>query len=91
MSVPVKCAMWSNNGEVLLDAAINDTGIAVLPAFIADNALTEGALVEVLPQFKPHQNTVISAIYPRHRHLSSKVQLFVQYAVERLGYLASTH
>ena len=84
MSVPITCAMWSNNGEVLRDAAIADGGITLLPTFVACNALSEGQLVEVLGEFKP-PNAILYALYPRHRHLSSKVQLFVNFVAERLG------
>lgn len=84
MSVPISCAMWSNNGEVLRDAAIEGAGISLIPAFMLDREIADGELVEVLPRFRPRDG-VVCAIYPRHRHLSSKVQLFVQFIVERLG------
>lgn len=84
LSVPITCAMWSNNGEVLRDAAVQHGGIASLPVFIAQSALDDGRLIEVLPQFKP-PDRVICAIYPRHRHLSSKVRLFVDFIAVRLA------
>lgn len=87
LSVPVNCTMWSNNGEVLRDAAIRGCGIVVLPGFIADVPLAQGELVEVLDGYKP-RDIVISAVYPRHRHLSLKVQRFVQFVVDRLGFLS---
>ncbi len=83
MNVPITCAMWSNNGEVLRDAAIADGGITLLPTFVACDALRTGQLVEVLGDFKP-PNSILFALYPRHRHLSSKVQLFVNFVEERL-------
>lgn len=84
MSVPINCSMWSNNGEVLRDAAIAGGGIALLPTFIACDALSANQLVEVLPDFSPPDLT-LCALYPRHRHLSSKVQLFVQFVAEHLS------
>lgn len=83
-SVPINCAMWSNNGQVLMDAAVQDQGIAILPSFIAGNALMSGGLKEILPSFRPH-DLAICAIYPRHRHLSAKVRLFVQFIVDQFG------
>lgn len=83
MSVPISCAFWSNNGQFLRDAAIAGGGISLLPTFMASEALEKGLLVEVLPRYRP-PNSVLCAIYPRHRHLSSKVQLFVQFVSERL-------
>lgn len=84
MSVPINIAMRANNAEVLRDVALNGAGIVLVPTFIANPALSEGRLVEVLPAYRPRRETIY-AIYPRHRHLSSKVQLFVQYVSERLG------
>lgn len=84
ISVPIGCALWSNNGEVLRDAAIADAGIALLPTFIACHALNAGQLVEVLSDFRP-PDLMLCALYPRHRHLSSKVQLFVQFIAEHLN------
>lgn len=84
LSVPIQCSLWSNNGEVLRDAAIANGGIALLPTFIACEALNTGQLVEVLPDFSPPDLT-LCALYPRHRHLSSKVQLFVQFVAEHLA------
>ena len=84
MSVPINCAMWSNNGTVLRDAAVADGGIVMLPTFIACDALNAGQLIEVLPDFSPPDLT-LCALYPRHRHLSSKVQLFVSFIAERLS------
>lgn len=83
-SVAINCAMWSNNGQALNDAAVLDQGIAILPTFIAGDALTSGRLQEILPAYRPRDITVC-AIYPRHRHLSAKVQLFVQFMVDQFG------
>ncbi|XOV84485.1 MAG: LysR family transcriptional regulator [bacterium] len=76
-SVPINCVMWSNNGQVLRDAAIAGNGIVLLPTFIVGDALQNGQLRTVLVGTPP-VSTSLLALYPRHRHLSSKVRLFVQ-------------
>jgi DNA-binding transcriptional LysR family regulator len=76
--------MWSNNGDVLKDAAIHDQGIALLPTFIVGDALQEGELRTVLPDYAPPGIT-LCALYPRHRHLSAKVRLFVDMLEDRFG------
>ena len=81
---PIDCVMWSNNGEVLRTAATHHQGIALLPTFIVGEALQTGQLYTVLPDYPPLDITV-SALYPRHRHLSAKVQLFIQLLEERFG------
>lgn len=80
----INCVMWSNNGETLRDAAIGGQGIALLPTFIVGQALQDGQLRTLLTDYSPPE-IVLSAVYPRHRHLSAKVTLFVDLLVERYG------
>ena len=83
-SYAINCVMWSNNGEVLRDAAVAGQGIALLPTFIVGSALQSGELRTVLPDRAPSDIT-LCAIYPRHRHLSAKVRLFVDLLIARFG------
>lgn len=76
-AVPVNCVMWSNNGQVLRDAAIAGNGIVLLPTFIVGDALQTGQLRTVLVDMPPVPTSLL-ALYPRHRHLSAKVRLFVR-------------
>ena len=80
----IQCVMWSNNGDALKDAAIHHQGIALLPTFIVGDALQNGQLRTVLPDYAPPQ-IMLCALYPRHRHLSAKVKLFVDALEERFG------
>ena len=77
-SVPVHCILWSNNGEVLRDAALAGRGIALLPDFIAGPALMAGRLVEVLPTYRP-SSLAVHALYPRHRHVATGVRQLVDH------------
>jgi len=81
---PVHCAMWSNNGEVLRDMAAAGQGIALLPTFIVGQLLQAGTLRTLLVDYVP-KDIALSAIYPRHRHLSAKVQSLVALLKERFG------
>lgn len=78
---------WSlcvNNAEVLRDAAIKGRGVALLPTFIAGDALHDGRLVSVLSAWKAPPLTLY-AIYPPTRHLSVKVRLLIDFLVERFS------
>lgn len=82
LSVPWR--LCANNAEVLMQAALHDRGIALLPDFIAADALARGALVPILKDYSAPSITLY-AIYPPTRHLSVKVRLFIDFLVERLG------
>jgi DNA-binding transcriptional LysR family regulator len=78
---------WSlcvNNAEVLRDAAVSRRGIALLPTFIAGDALRAGALRSVLAAYKAPPLTLY-AIYPPTRHLAVKVRLFIDFLVARFA------
>ena len=86
MAVDVNCALWSNNGDVLLAAARRGQGIALLPTFMVGADLDSGHLRTLLCDFEPTTLT-LCALYPRHRHLSSKVRGFVALFAQRIGQL----
>jgi len=64
--------------------AVANQGIALLPTFIVGEALQNTELRTILNDFAPPA-TNLRALYPRHRHLSSKVRLFVDALEERFG------
>ena len=78
---------WSlcvNNAEVLRDAAIRGRGVALIPTFIAGEALDRGTLRAVLQDYRTPP-LALYAIYPPTRHLSVKVRLFIDFLVERFS------
>ena len=80
----IRCVMWSNNGEILKAAAVADQGIALLPTFIVGPELQSGRLQTLLRDYAPRP-TRLFALYPRHRHLSAKVRLFVALLEQQFG------
>lgn len=84
ISVAINCAMWSNNGDVLAQAALHHQGIALLPTFIVGAYLQNGQLRTVLTEHEPAP-LQLTALYPRHRHLSTKVTRFIALLDSHLG------
>jgi DNA-binding transcriptional LysR family regulator len=76
--VHINCVMWSNNGDALKQIALRDLGIALLPTFIVGDELQTGRLRTVLSEYQPPDIT-LSALYPRHRHVSAKTRLLVDF------------
>ncbi|WP_050401783.1 LysR family transcriptional regulator [Bradyrhizobium embrapense] len=78
---------WSlcvNNAEVLRDVAVKGKGIALIPEFIAAEALKDGRLQAVLANYSAPPLTLY-AVYPPTRHLAVKVRLFIDFLVDRFG------
>lgn len=73
-----------NNAEVLRDAAVKGRGIALLPTFIAGDALERQTLRTVLADYHAPPLTLY-AVYPPTRHLALKVRLFIDFLVERFA------
>ncbi len=82
--VAVRGPLRANNGDVLLQAAMDGLGIAFLPTFICGEALACGELVLLLADFEPPPLD-IHVLYPATRHLSPKVRSFVRFLTEALA------
>lgn len=76
--------MRANNGEILLQAALDDLGIAVLPLFICYRELSAGRLRQLLPGYHTEESAAY-ALYPSRRHLPQRVRLLIDFLAERLG------
>jgi len=67
-----------NNGDILAELASLGEGIALLPRFIVDERLKDGALREILGDW--HAPEIwLSAIYPPFEKLPAKVALFTKF------------
>lgn len=70
--------MISNNGDVLVAAAIAGAGIALQPTFISGAAIKEGALQIILPDDEPEPMSLY-AVYAHRQLLASKVRSFIDF------------
>lgn len=68
----------SNNGEALLEAAVEGLGVVNLPTWMVGPDLETGRLEEVLDDYSQPEPSV-HVIYPPGRHLSAKVRAFVDF------------
>lgn len=84
VQVPVSGPLRANNGEVLRDAAIDGVGLIVDPTFITHQAIRDGTLVPVLPEWTTRGRD-IHAVYPHREHLSPKVRAFIDYLAAHFG------
>ncbi|MGY3860295.1 LysR family transcriptional regulator [Aeromonas lacus] len=75
----------ANNGVALTRAACDDQGIILQPTFIVGEALQDGRLVSLLPEWEKGE-VGLYAVYPHRRFVSAKVRCFIEFVQER--YLA---
>lgn len=87
ITVPIAGNLATNNSEALRDAALQHLGIALLPDFSAQAALSDGSLARVLPAW----NVVgafasqVHLIRPYSPHVPRTVSALVDYLRETLG------
>ncbi|WP_372882514.1 LysR substrate-binding domain-containing protein [Psychromonas sp.] len=68
----------SNNGDVLVDAAIIGAGLVLQPTFIAGEAISSGKLIMVLPECEPDP-LGLYAVYAHRKLLPNKVRCFIDF------------
>lgn len=83
-NVPVSGSLSANNGDVLLAAAVAGAGLVLVPTFMVEQQLRNGALRPVLMAYA-EGDFGIYAVYPHRRHVGAKVRAFVDYFAERFG------
>lgn len=70
-----------NSARAVRELVLAGQGISYLPSFAVSDDITEGRLKRLLPAFE-QKPLGIFALYPHRRHLSAKVRLFIETAVE---------
>jgi DNA-binding transcriptional LysR family regulator len=83
-NIPVHGRIQSNNGDVLLRAAMEGLGITCQPTFIAADALASGTLTEILTDYPPPE-IGIYAVLPGNRHIPHRVRVLIDFLIDRLG------
>jgi DNA-binding transcriptional LysR family regulator len=81
-SVKVSGPLKANNGEVLLQAARQNLGVAFLPNVLVREDIQAGVLVPVLEQYRLPELSVY-AVSPPNRFPARKVQAFIAFLAER--------
>lgn len=84
VSVEVHPRMSANDGRVLLEAARRGVGVAILPRFVARDAIAAGQLVPLLPHFPPAMLR-LKALVPASRMADASVAALIDYLTDRLA------
>ncbi len=73
-----------NNSLAIREAVLAGAGVARVPTFAIGDALRDGRLQVLLPEWRT-LDLGVYAVYPERRHLSPKVQAFVDFLQTRIG------
>ncbi len=76
--VPMQSRLSANNGEAMRDMAIAGLGIALLPMFVAHEALQKGHLIRVAGKLKPTP-LPISVVWPPVKPMPMKLRAIVDH------------
>ncbi|WP_295515699.1 LysR family transcriptional regulator [uncultured Stenotrophomonas sp.] len=79
--VTVNSILQANNGDVLREAAIAGMGVILQPDFLLEDALADGRVVRVLPEWDVPAIGIF-AVYTSRSHLAPKVRSFIDYLVD---------
>lgn len=83
-SFRVRCRMRTNNGYQLMEAAKAGMGLAILPTFLAVDALLAGELQVVLEPHAPRGGH-ICAVYRQSHRASPRLEALVGFLSEQIG------
>lgn len=81
VQVTVNSLLRANNGDVLREAAIAGVGVILQPDFLLQEALADGRLVRILPDWEAAPIGIF-AVYTSRSHLAPKVRSFIDYLVQ---------
>lgn len=78
ISVPVSGRYRVDNSLALREAVLAGVGLALMPQFYIDEDIRQGRLRVVLDTVRARP-AWIHAVYPRQRHLSTKIRVFIEH------------
>lgn len=80
----VRARIHSNNGDVLLQAAVKDMGITCQPDFIVADSITTGRVKQVLTDY-PTPELGVYVMLPSNRQIPYRVRILIDYLANQLG------
>jgi len=84
ITVPLRAAINSHDGEFLVNAAEHGLGIIRVPDFLAQSSLDSGLLVRLLEPFELEPRGVFM-VYPTARYLPHRTRKLMDYLIDKVG------
>lgn len=74
----------ANNGETLVELALQGMGITRVGSFHVQQALANGQLVALLEEYNPQDREAIHAVFIGGNNIPARIRVFVDYLVEKM-------
>lgn len=84
VSVRTRPVVHSNNGDTCRAMALEHRGVILQPTFLVGRELAEGALVELMPEYRSLELDIY-ALYPTRKHVSPKVRALIEFLGQRFA------
>jgi DNA-binding transcriptional LysR family regulator len=82
--LPVDGNITANNGETLVQLALDGLGITRVGNFHIENDLASGRLVPLLEEFNPQDREAIHAVFIGGANMPARVRVLVDFLAEKL-------
>lgn len=82
--LPIKGNFEANSADAIYYAVLAGVGVARLSTYLVNDALAEGRLIRVLPDYADESSDIL-AIYSNRRNLSPNVRAFIDFFAEKFG------
>ncbi|MEI7763332.1 MAG: substrate binding domain-containing protein, partial [Comamonadaceae bacterium] len=84
VNVKTRPCMHTNSGDTCRAAALAHQGVILQPTFLVGKDLTDGSLLELMPQYRSIEFGIY-AVYPTRKHVSAKVRAMIEFLAEHLA------
>jgi DNA-binding transcriptional LysR family regulator len=84
MDVEVSCRLVANNGQALLTLALAGLGLLLQPSALVWDAIEDGRLVRLLPEYEA-AGRPLHVLYAPDRRITPKLRSFINFAIEQFG------
>jgi DNA-binding transcriptional LysR family regulator len=81
--VPVRGSFSTNEALILMRAALSGVGIAMLPRFAVKQAIDDGKLIQILPEFEAEHLSVF-AVYLSRQHMPQSLRALIDFLLDNL-------
>jgi DNA-binding transcriptional LysR family regulator len=83
-TIDVQSVISANSPQAVREIAIAGGGIAMCPGFIVEDAINDGRLIPILPNYTTLEFGLF-AIYPHRKYVAKKVRCFIDFALEQFS------